>query len=202
MPVPEVLPWLAMRAGRPLSPTGLRSGGPDLVEMVTKPLKDHKRLLLWDVDGIDREKPRLEFYRRFEGKGLWVDGGIRNLDGVIDVLVAGAEVAVLDMATFPSLEDLEAAGELTDKLAVCVREGETSGRERRLLNLRPIDIFREALRSGISRGVYLHSSSLRQVPEWVHSLEEMELFVGPAKPPGAGDESRPRRFVVDAYELI
>ncbi len=202
MPPSDILPWLAARDGRPLSPTGLGEGDYELRDLLSKLLKDYGKVLLWDVDGMEKGRPHLALYKRFEGKGLWVDEGVRSVGGLIDVLVAGAEIAVLNLKTFANLEELRAAGEMTEKLAVCVEETEGPlTRDPRSRNLRPADLFRKALQAGIDKGVYLRGTGLSEAPEWIDALEGLELYTGPAKLAKVEDQAR-WRPIVDAYELV
>lgn len=193
----QVLPWIATRDGQPLSPTGLPADGRGFEALVGEALKRFERLLLWDVDGIERGRPQLDLYRRFEGRGLWVDAGVETLDGFIDVLVAGADVGVLNLRTLPRVDDLEEAGELTEKLAVCVEEGKRPLiRDRRHRALTAPDAFRRASQAGIRRGVYIRDTGVQEPPAWAGKLEGMDLFLGPSP------EARPWRAVVDVYELM
>ncbi len=124
------------------------------------------------------------------------------MGGLIDVLVAGAEIAVLNLKTFANLEELRAAGEMTEKLAVCVEETEGPlTRDPRSRNLRPADLFRKALQAGIDKGVYLRGTGLSEAPEWIDALEGLELYTGPAKLAKVEDQAR-WRPIVDAYELV
>ncbi len=199
-----MLPWLAARDGQPLSPTGRSADGRKLTELVAEALKRFERLLLWDVvDGFERGRPQLDLYRRFEGQGLWVDGGVDTTDGFIDVLVAGADVAVLNLRTLPRLEALEEAGALTEKLAVCVEEGDrTFIRDRRHQSLVPEEAFRRALRAGIPRGVYIRDSGVQDPPAWAGELQGMELFLGPSDASVSRLEELSWSPVVDLYELV
>lgn len=145
----------------------------------------------------------MELYRRFEGKGLWVDGGIESIDGFIDVIVAGAEVAVLNFRTLPSLDVLREAGKMTEKLAICVEEGEAVlTRDRRFRDMKPEDLFREALDAGVTKGVYLHDLGLREAPAWIETLGGMTLFAGPTMSSGSQKDELKWGTVVDVYELI
>ncbi len=199
----ELLPWLAMRGTRPLSPMGLSTGKQELSHLITTALKRYERLLLWDLDGMERGRPNLELYRRFEGKGLWVDSGVESVDSFIDVIVGGAEVAVLNLRALPSLDQLREAGGMTEKLAVCVEDGDgVLTRDRRIRHMRPQDIFREALRAGVTKGIYLREAGLPEAPDWEEALEGMTLFSGPASSFGARKDRLQWRAVVDVYELI
>jgi hypothetical protein len=193
---------MAVRGSRPLSPTGVPGREADAEELIAKALKEYGRLLLWDVDAMERGKPQLDLYRRFEGKGLWVEAGLTHLDALIDVIVAGADVAVLNVRTLPDLGILREAGTMTERLAFCVEErAEVLARDRRLRGLRARDLFREALRAGIPRGIYLRHSGVREQPEWIEAVEGLELYVGPFKHGGGGQDTV-GRVVVDMYELV
>lgn len=203
MATPQVLPWLAARRGNPLSPTGRAADERDLRDLIAQALKRYDRLLLWDVDGIERGRPQLELYRRFEGQGLWVDSGVRSTDGFIDVLVAGADVAVLNLRTLPRLKGLEEAGTLTDKVAICVEEGDRPLiRDRKHRNLSPAAAFRRGLQAGIGRGVYIRDAGVRDPPAWAGEFREMELYLGPVESWGSDVASVPWRPVVDVYEAV
>lgn len=197
-----MLPWLAIRRGRPVSPTGLGEGGRELRDLISTMLKEYGKLLLWDVDGMERGRPDLALYRKFEGKGLWVDEGVQSVGDLMDVLVAGAEVAVLNVKTFPSLEGLQIAGEMMDKLAICVEE--TQGaltRDPYSKGMLPPDFFRVALQAGIRKGIYIQGAGLQEAPGWSHALEDSELYWGPARPPGEGEQAS-IGVLVDVYELM
>jgi hypothetical protein len=110
-----ILPRLVVRKGTALSWEGAVPW-PELVDSLDRALQDFGRVLVWDLEGIERNRPNLELYRRFEGESLWVDAGTRFADSVIDVLVAGAERAVVGTKTLRSLAELEEARELTENL--------------------------------------------------------------------------------------
>lgn len=198
MEPPEVLPWVAVQGGRAVSPTGLSPDSADFQETVGRGLREHGALLLWDLEGRDRGKPRLDLYRRFEGRGLWAEAGIRHVDTLIDVLVAGADVAVLNLRYLWRLSDLLEAGELTDQVALCIEEDEgLLALDRGLRSRRPDDLFREAMEAGVERGVYLRHGGLRERPAWASGLEGIQLYVGPVPPGSPGIAGR----VVDLWGL-
>ncbi len=116
----EVLPRVRIRGGRAVRPSGERAGKDETVAGVDRLLSAHGRVLLWDLDGIEGDRPRLDLLRRFEGEEVWVDAGVRTAEGVIDVLIAGAEKAVVGTKTLTTIEQLEAARGLSDDIAVQV----------------------------------------------------------------------------------
>ena len=111
----ETIPWAVIRGGKTL-----RGGVPvplgDIWPVLDQALDAHGKALLWDMDGIETNRPQLDLLRRFEGLGLWVDAGVRYADGVIDVLVAGADKAVVGTKSLWGLEELQEAFRLTENL--------------------------------------------------------------------------------------
>lgn len=196
----EVLPWVALRWGRPRDPTGEAKGAGDL-KMIRAAEKAYGRILVWDLEGIAGGAPQLDVYRRFEGKGLWVEGGARSLGTLVDVLVAGAEVAVINGRRMGGLDVLTEANQLTGQLAFCVEEGPGVHPGRLDVRREPADLFREARRAGIERGVYLHYPYLEAVPSWVEALEDMELYAGPV-PVRGGEPQAEGRVIVNLYGLV
>ncbi|TLZ54418.1 MAG: hypothetical protein E6K17_08085 [Methanobacteriota archaeon] len=112
---PAILPRLVIRGGTALSKEGVVPWK-DVAEPMDRALQEFGRVLIWDLGGIEKNRPSLELLRRYEGESLWVDAGVRFADSVIDVLVAGAERAVVGTKTLRGLDELEAARELTENL--------------------------------------------------------------------------------------
>ena len=115
MAAPAVLPRLVIRGDTALSWEGPVTAE-ETVEGLDRGLQSYGRVLIWDLGGIERNRPNLTILRRFEGEDLWVDAGIRFADSVVDVLVAGAERVVVGTKTLRSLSELEEARELTENL--------------------------------------------------------------------------------------
>lgn len=122
----EVLPRLRLRGGAAVRADGTIESQPETVTVINRLLADEGRVLLWDLDGIERNRPRLDILRRFEGDAVWVDAGVRTAESVIDVLVAGAEKAVVGTKTLRGLDDLDEARDLSDDIVVQVDIGTES----------------------------------------------------------------------------
>lgn len=200
MAVSDVLPWVALRWGRPRDPTGKTKGAGDL-EMLRAAGKKYGRVLVWDLEGVAGGDPQLEIYRRLEGKGLWVEGGARTVGTLVDILVAGAEVAVINGRRMGGSEVLAEANQLTGQLAFCVEEGSDLKPGGKELDREPFDLFLEARRLGIERGVYLRYPLLREPPPWIEELEDIELYAGPV-PVVGGQPQVEGRVVANLYELV
>jgi len=116
----EVLPRLRLRGGHAVRPNGALEARADTFTLINRLLVDHGRVLLWDLDGIERDRPALDMFRRFEGDAVWLDAGIRTADALIDVLVLGVEKAVIGTRTLRRPNELEDARDLSDDIVVQV----------------------------------------------------------------------------------
>jgi hypothetical protein len=201
VPPHEVLPWVALRWGRPRDPAGSRKDPRKRDEMFRAALKDYGRLLVWDLEGRRGGDPQLEVYRRFEGKGLWVEGGARNIGTLVDILVAGAEVAIINGRQLGGPDVLAEASKLTGQLAFCLEEGPGLSPQPSASPETLADLFRGAHAAGIDRGLYLHHPVLREVPAWVSEIEGMEIYAGPV-PVSGGRPQIEGQVVANLYELV
>ena len=95
------------------------SGGPlDPFDVIDRLTRDYSLLYLVDLDGIERTEPQLDYIQEFSRDiALWVDGGVRDADQSIDIIVAGAQRAVVSSAMLEGPEELERAWGLTTELA-------------------------------------------------------------------------------------
>lgn len=85
-------------------------------ELISK-LKEYKVFYISDINGIEEGKLQLDFIKRNSLKNeLWINGGVRYSENVIDILVAGASYVVIGTKTLVSLKELEKAFELTENI--------------------------------------------------------------------------------------
>ncbi len=93
----------------------------DVVDALTP---SYPLLYLADLDGLERNDPQLEYIQELSRDiPLWVDSGVRKADQAIDVIVAGAQKAVLSSAYLRGPRELRRAWRLSSDL---VFELETS----------------------------------------------------------------------------
>jgi hypothetical protein len=72
---------------------------------------------LADLDGLENNDPQLEYVQELSrDMPLWVDSGVRKADQAIDVLVAGAQKAVLSSAYLRGPKELRRAWRLSTEL--------------------------------------------------------------------------------------
>lgn len=80
------------------------------------------RIYLIDLEGLQHGRPQLDYVSELARETeLWVDGGAETADEVMDLLVAGAERAVVSTARLSSLRELGRAWKLTQQIVVEVR---------------------------------------------------------------------------------
>jgi hypothetical protein len=89
----------------------------DPFDVVDRLVAEYPLIYLVDLDGVERAEPQLDFLQELaRDASLWVDGGVRNAEQAIDILVTGAQRAVLSSATLQGLEELRRAWRLSSEL--------------------------------------------------------------------------------------
>jgi len=64
-----------------------------------------KKIYLFDIDGIEKDKPNLCTYQRFSGLyEIWVDNGPRNIGDIVDSTTAGATDITIRPKIFANLK--------------------------------------------------------------------------------------------------
>jgi len=86
----------------------------DPFEVVDKLVADYPLVYLVDLDGIERAEPQLDFLQELaRDAALWVDGGVRTADQAIDILITGAQRAVLSSAMLRGFKELRRSWRLS-----------------------------------------------------------------------------------------
>jgi uncharacterized protein related to proFAR isomerase len=89
----------------------------EMSEFASKLSDNFKKLYVADEDGIMKNKPQLDVVREIsEEIPTLYEGGVRFTNNVIDMLITGAEKAVIGTATLASLDDLRGAFKLSDNI--------------------------------------------------------------------------------------
>lgn len=122
-------------------------------EFASKLSDEYELAYLADDDGIARNKPQLDIAQEFcdEIPTLY-EGGVRFSQNVIDMLIAGAESAVIGTSTLVSLEELRGAFKLSENITFKVdfRDGIVSF-DPQIAGRAFLDISRDVMEIGISR---------------------------------------------------
>jgi len=137
----------------------------DPFDVVDRLSAEYPLIYLVDLDGVERAEPQLDFLQELSRDAtLWVDGGIRNADQAIDILVTGAQRAVLSSATLRGPRELRRAWRLSTELVFEV-ELDTQG----LVapgdwgTTEPVDLVRSVREVGVDHVVI----SPREIePDW------------------------------------
>lgn len=89
----------------------------ELAELVSRMVVDEGMLYVADEDGILRNKPQLDLAREIcDEVPTMYEAGVRFGQNVIDVIIAGAEKAVVGTATLADLEELRGAFKLSENI--------------------------------------------------------------------------------------
>jgi uncharacterized protein related to proFAR isomerase len=92
-----------------------------LADFASKLSDDFEKLYLADLDGINRNKPQLDLAQEVcEEISTFYEGGVRFSNNVIDMLITGADKAVIGTATLASLDDLRGAFKLSENITLKV----------------------------------------------------------------------------------
>jgi uncharacterized protein related to proFAR isomerase len=89
----------------------------EMSEFASKLSDNFKKVYVADEDGITRNKPQLDVVREIsEEIPTLYEGGVRFSNNVIDMLITGAEKAVIGTTTLSSLDDLRGAFKLSENI--------------------------------------------------------------------------------------
>lgn len=89
----------------------------ELVDFVERLSSEHEMLYVSDEDGVERNKPQLDLAREIcDEIPTMYEAGVRFAPNVIDVIIAGAEKAVVGTATLADLDELRGAFKLSENI--------------------------------------------------------------------------------------
>ena len=110
----KVVPYIRLR-GRTLLRPAYAKG--ELSALGSKLSDKFESVYVADVDGLDKNKPQLDVVQELcDEIPTFYEGGMRFGSNVIDLLITGAEKAVVGTATLTSLEELRGAFKLSDNI--------------------------------------------------------------------------------------
>jgi hypothetical protein len=170
------------------------SGGEfDVFDILDELSPRYPFVYLADLDGIEENNPQVEYVQELSREmPMWVDAGVRRAEGAIDILVAGAQKAVLSSAYLNGPRELRRAWKLSSEL---VFELEVVGTHAEEVapswgSQDPLEIVRVAREVGIDRVVV---SPHETDPDW--SLVGGIAKGGPTWVDGTFDPTDVRRLV-------
>ncbi len=119
-----------------------------------------------DLDGLEENDPQLEYIQELSREmPLWVDSGVRKSDQAIDVLVAGAQKAVLSSAYLRGPKELRRTWKLSPEVVFEVEtvEGRLGKVDPGWETVDPLEIIRIAREVGVQSVVV---SPRETDPDW------------------------------------
>jgi len=110
----EIVPHIDLQGRTLLSPSYEKGY---LSRLGSKLADRFKRVYVTDIDGVERNKPQLDVVQELcDELPTLYEGGVRFASNVIDMLITGADKAVVGSATLVSLEELRGAFKLSDNI--------------------------------------------------------------------------------------
>ncbi len=131
----------------------------------------YEKLYLADLDGIIRNRPQLDIAREVcEEISTYYEGGVRVANNVIDLLITGADKAVVGTSTLTSLEELRGAFKLSENITLKVdfRDGIVSF-DPQITGRAFLDLTREVHDIGVSE-VFVPLSLAKEAAEAKRTL--------------------------------
>lgn len=179
----------------------------DASEAINGLIESFGKVLIVDLNGVQNNRPKLDFVLLFEKKPIWVDGGARNANGAIDLFIAGAEKVVMKTGTLLSLDELRQAHELSDQLIfqIDLVDGKHIAGVREFEERNPEDLLKDVARIGVRSCLYVDEGGNIPSPSILRGLpEDFEFYVGMLHQSDSArfENSRVKGIIVDAQELI
>ncbi|MGD9963194.1 MAG: hypothetical protein AB7S97_04770 [Thermoplasmata archaeon] len=110
----KTIPHLRLR-GRTLLRRAYARG--ELDDLLEKLSSEHEMVYVSDEDGIERNKPQLDLARGICDEIPTIyEAGVRFGQNIIDVIITGAEKAVVGTATLADLDELRGAFKLSENI--------------------------------------------------------------------------------------
>jgi len=110
----SVVPYLELEGRTMIRRTYARG---EMSEFVSKLSDKFKMVYVADLDGLNKNKPQLDVAQEIsEEIPTMYEGGVRRANNVIDMLITGAEKAVVGTATLLHFEDLRVAFKLSENI--------------------------------------------------------------------------------------
>ncbi len=157
----RLVPCLMIRGGRvclpaedgPLPALDSTGQSPDILDLADHLASVYKRVYVVDLDGIEHNRPQLDYLQEIAKSGdTWVDAGVQTGDQAIDILVTGAQRAVLSSGRLQSLREVRRAWRLSQDLVfeIELSQGSTSGRAPDFSSVPPITLAEGVKEIGIT----------------------------------------------------
>lgn len=176
------------------------------IKLIEKAHKEYGTVLVEDVDAVFGNIPNLDLLRKLEKLEVWVDGGVRFSENVMDVLVAGGSKAVVSSKTLHSFAELDKAMKLTENVVFQMDYCEKVMGNIAVQYPDPLTAVARAGKAGVDTIIFMDNCSpspLERAESLFPSEVRERLYVGMLSAELVGRESdRIQGAVVDALEVM
>jgi len=122
----KIVPFINLE-GRPSILSRSHRRG-ELTKLAEDLAEEYDRVFVSDGDGITKNRPQLNLAREIcEEIPVLYEGGVRFAQNVIDMLITGAERAVIGTSTLANLEELRGAFKLSENITFKVDSDNQDG---------------------------------------------------------------------------
>ena len=179
----QIVPRVSIYAGRVVLPNsdGYKGTEVDPVSLIQKAHKDYGTVILEDISAVFGRMPHLDLLKKVEKLDVWVDGGIRFSENVMDVLVAGGAKAVISSRTLQSFSELDKAVKLTENIVFQIDYCQRVLGRVALRSSSAQEVLEKARMAGVKAFIFMDSCSHSPLEEAERLFsEEMResLYVG------------------------
>ncbi len=128
----KLIPEITVRNGKVIEPgTGRMLEAAPLLRSIESEMSGYEEETVFyiiDEDGMEKNRFDIDLIERLgEEFRIWLKGGFRRAEFLMDALVLGTELAVMDSRTLMSLEELEKAVSMSDSVAFSLEMDFKSG---------------------------------------------------------------------------
>lgn len=110
---PDIIPLLLLKGRTSLRREYSKKELSALSKALRK--KDYEKLYIMDLDGLERNKPQLDIVQSLcDDFAIFYEAGPRKGANIIDLIIAGSEVAYMNTASLESIAELEIALSFTE----------------------------------------------------------------------------------------
>ncbi len=167
---PTLIPAVSLKAGEVVivkdhayEPVEDESGSPfALDEFVEVFLKDYPAVIVFDIDGLDGERPQYDEVAKLgtARPEIWWDAGARREDDVIGIITSGADRAVVATRSLADIRELAACVEVTENLVfeIVARGREVQASSRDFKGLSVAQVAAAASKAGVEDLLMLDSA--------------------------------------------
>lgn len=115
----QIIPIARLLGGKVVDRDGMNLVS-NSIDLINNLKERYDEIYIVDIDGILRNKPQLNLVQKLGDEvKIWLDGGVRYTENVVDYLIAGASKVVVDLQDF-YLDELRKTCDLTKNIVLSI----------------------------------------------------------------------------------